>query len=150
MRGDHKSFSVPEQQVDSVTIVAAPVSGTKYEWRTGESGAGAVLGTQTNVKVIGVAVQLTWATTQPTPLEIHFTVDGVPIIYGFVDPVTATYYFPFVSQFRATASQVLSTSDTANNRPYLMEGRSVKIECEITWATTQPTNLTMRVKWAKW
>ena len=34
-------------------------------------------------------------------------------------------------------------------RPFLYEGRSVKVEVRITWAVTQPTPLVCRVKWAK-
>jgi len=150
MRGDHKTFVVPEHQADSVTIIASPVSGTKYEWRTGESGAGAALGTQKNVRIIGVQVIITWGVTQPTPIEAHLTIDGQPITYSKIDPVTGTgYYIREHTMNVAPTAQSLSSTNLST-MAFTHEGRSVKLECEITWATTQPTNLTMRVKWAKW
>lgn len=135
-------------QEDSVTIIAAPVSGTRYEWREGETGAGASLGTQRNVRIIGIEIHITWATTQPTPLQSHVTINGNAITYFFNNPVTGTEYYATHGYGQAMASQPLSAS--VFPKAFLLEGRSVNIECEITWATTQPTNLTMRVKWAQW
>jgi len=145
--GSGSKIQMMQLQDDSVTIIAAPVSGTKYEWRTGASGAGAALGTQKNVRILGISIILTWATTQPTPLEIHFTIDGIAFTGSFANPVTATSYYITLRSF--TASAVLSTIDSLPSSPFIVEGKSVKVECAITWATTQPTNLTMRVKWAK-
>jgi len=145
--------TVWQHQADSVTIIASPVSGTKYEWLTGNTGAGAALGTQNNVRILSAGARLTWATTQPTPLEVHITIDGVPMYtHQVANPVTATDY---MASLRGTydhteAQQILETTDRLGaGRPFLYEGRAVKVEIEITWATTQPTNLSMRVKWAK-
>ena len=140
----------PRHQADSVTIVAAPVSGTKYEWRAGETGAGAELGDQSNVRIISVAIKVTWATTQPTPIQLYLMLDGQTLLFTKTDPVTATDYLAeFRPQFLET-SQALAIWAVAREYTDLLEGRSVKVECEITWAITQPTDLTMRVKWAKW
>jgi len=146
--GSGARIQMMQQQADSVTIIAAPVSGTKYEWRTGATGAGAALGTQKNVKIISADALITWATTQPDPLEVHITIDGNAITHIMNNPVTANNYEAQISKHAAESGQALVA---LNNDRYmnLYEGRSVKIEVEITWATTQPTNLTMRVKWAK-
>ena len=147
--GSGARIQMMQHQADSVTIVAAPVSGTKYGWLAGATGAGAALGTQSNVRILSLAVKVTWATTQPNPLEVHVTVDGQPLTFLIATPVTATDYFDDSIPQTSPANQVLGTTSYLCYRGFLIEGRSVKVECEITWATTQPTNLTMRVKWAK-
>lgn len=143
---------VPEHQADSVTIIASPVSGIKYEWKTGVSGSGAALGAQKNVRIINMAIKLTWAVTQPTPLQIHVTIDNQVYIFEKADPVTATNYGPRGIWYDspANAQAMTNDGDAIGNRAFLLEGRSVKIEIEITWATTQPTNLTLTTRWAKW
>jgi len=153
MRGDHKTFEVPTLQADSVTMIASPVSETKYGWRTGPTGAGAELGTQSNVKIESAVALLTWATTQPSPLSIVLTIDGNVITHKVVNPVTIVPYglikavtLDALSEVTQDLLAVMSAS--AVQKRY--DGRSVKVEVAITWATTQPTNLTMRVKWAKW
>ena len=141
----------PRHQADSVTIIAAPVSGTKYGWRAGETGAGAELGDQSNVRICSVATNVTWATTQPTPLWITITIDGIPHIYKLDNPVTATNYGCEHWMFTSQANQriIIWNAFPVGIHAFLKEGKSVKVEIEITWAVTQPTDLTMRVKWAK-
>jgi hypothetical protein len=150
MKKSRYEYPVPEMQDDSVTIIANPVSGTKYGWRAGDTGSGAELGSQKNVRLIGIEAHLTWAVTQPTPLEIHVTIDGVVYTFTQVDPVSATEYIGQMRLHVAPANNSLGAVGAWSNMAYLLEGRSVKVEVEITWATTQPTNLTLRVKWAKW
>ena len=144
----------PRRQADSVTLIAAPVSGTKYVWRAGETGAGAELGDQSNVRIISINAVLTWATTQPTPLEVHITIDGQAIIHAKVNPVSADFHNAYVSRSTSQVTQSLETDLVASAAVFfpspLYEGRSFKVEVEITWAVTQPTNLIMRVKWARW
>ena len=142
----------PRHQADSYTVIANPVSGTKYVWRAGETGAGADLGDQSNVRILSIVTRLTWATTQPTPLKIHVTIDGQPITHIQVDPVTATWYEAMRTPWASAATQSMAIEGTYNNtRDSIMyEGKNAKVEVEITWAVTQPTDLMMRVKWAKW
>ena len=147
--GSGARIQMMKQQADSVTTVATPVSGTKYEWLSGESGAGAALGTQKNCRILGASISVTWAVTQPTPIEIHFTVDDEPITFSKADPTTATAYIARELSLTQPALTQVFTLSIGTVQAFLLEGRSVKVECEITWATTQPTNLKMRVKWAK-
>jgi len=149
--GSGARIQMMQQQADSVTIVASPVSGTKYEWRTGETGAGAALGTQKNVRIISMAMIITWATTQPTPMNAIVTIDSVPVTFVCINPVTATYYGCVNKESSAENDQdgKAAINSITPYRAFLREGRSVKIEIQITWATTQPTNLTLRVKWQK-
>jgi len=149
MKKSRYEYPVPKHQEDSLTVIATPVSGTKYVWRAGETGSGAELGEQKNVRIISINAVLSWATTQPTPLEVHLTIDGQPITFGQTDPVSATNYVAVCRPRAAMASQIFSTADTSTSA-FLCEGRIVKIEIEITWAVTQPTDLTLRVKWARW
>jgi len=150
MKKSRYEYPVPEQQVDSVTIIANPVSGTKYGWRAGPTGSGAELGAQKNVRIISIEAILTWATTQPTPLEVHAVIDLETFKWSQTDPVSVTPYFVQFHGSVAPTSEFLETTDPVGSRSFLVEGRSAKIEIEITWATTQPTDLTLRVKWARW
>jgi len=152
--GSGAKIQMMQHQADSVTIIASPVSGTKYEWRTGETGAGAALGTQKNVRITSIFARLTWATTQPTPLAVTVTINGISNVFSIVDPVSLKSYFACVRPSEATINQFLTDSLAPGSTagiliPFSLEGRSVKCEIAITWATTQPTNLTLRVKWAK-
>ena len=71
-----------KQQPDASLNQANPVSGTKYT----------VLDTIRNVRIIGIEVNVTW-TVQPSPLEIHITIDGQTLRFFKTDPVSATAYF---------------------------------------------------------
>lgn len=124
-----------------------PVSGTKYEWSTDGSVANAI-GTQKNVRVLGIYISCTW-TVQPTPLELHITVDGISYLFSIVNPVSGTPYYPRVSSSSAANAQALTTTDVIYSlgSASLMDGCSIKIEAEITGGTVQALN--MRVKWAK-
>ena len=128
-----------EQQADATLNQANPVSGTKYE----------VLATSKRVRLIGISVQCTW-TVQPTPLEIHITIDGQTVTFTFTDPVTATDYIAFNIPNAAETAQGLKARAEANDLtapPFLREGRTVKVEAEITGGTV--SNLSARVKWGK-
>jgi len=137
MRGYHKTFEVPVQQADAVLNQAAPTSGTKYE----------VLATTKNVRIISIEVNCTW-TAQPSPLEVHITIDGQTITYGIANPISATNYLANPNAEKAEDSQILNTSSYHDRRSFLIEGRSVKVEAEITGGTV--SNLSARIKYAKW
>lgn len=129
-------------QDDEVFSQANPVSGQKYT----------VLDTVKNARIKSISAKITWATTQPTPLEVHLTIDGKTITHTFTDPVSATEYIAFNRPDTAPTAQGFKARDEADDLtapPFLHEGKSIKIEAEITWATTQPTPLQVRVKWAK-
>lgn len=125
-----------EKQADATLNQANPVSGTKYT----------ILNTVRNVRIYSVAVKVTW-TVQPTPLEIHFTVDGQTWLTSIANPVSGTAYQPTKGTaaytFTADFQMVTATISSA----YLTEGRSVKIEAETTGGTVQ--NLSGRVKYGR-
>ena len=132
--------SIFQHQADATLSQANPVSATLYT----------ILDTTLNVRIISIETDITWATTQPTPLEIVVTIDGVSTIFTVTDPVSATAYFASLKADATANAQTLETTDrAASGRPFLLEGRSVKVEARITWATTQPTPLDVRVKYAK-
>lgn len=127
-------------QADATLSQANPVSGTKYE----------VLATTKNVRIITMSANIPWAVTQPTPLEVHVTIDGQIITFSKTNPVSAINYSAKIREDRAEGSQELDTlSAYGPFRAFLLEGRSVKVESEITWSVTQPTPLVCRVKYAK-
>ncbi len=129
-----------QHQADATLSQANPVSATLYT----------VLDTTKNVMIISIEIDITWAVTQPTPLEIVVTIDGVSTVFTVTNPVSATAYFASLNANAAASAQTLETTDrTATGRPFLLTGRSVKIEARITWAVTQPTPLVARVKYAK-
>jgi len=129
-------FPVPKHQADAVLNQANPVSGTKYT----------VLDTMYNVRLISLAVKCTW-TVQPTPLEMHVTLDGRLITLIQNDPVSGTSYYPYYLSF-LSEDGTLTTQQDIINKPFFLEGRTVKIEVEITGGTV--SNLSARVKYAKW
>ncbi len=127
------------QQADAVISQANPVSTTLYT----------ALATAKNVRVISIIAQIDWAVTQPTPLEIVCTIDGQTLIFAKTNPVSGQDYTPLPIMWAAANSQESVTSTAENRaRPFLIEGRSIKIEARVTWAITQPTPLICRVKYA--
>jgi len=140
MKKSRYEYPVPEIQADAYLSQANPVSGTKY----------IVLDTTKNVRVISICAWLTWATTQPTPLEVHVTIDGQVWTFSVTDPVSNSAYKANISASGSESNQVLDAGTALSHNLCLLEGRSVKVEVEITWAVTQPTPLVCRVKYAKW
>lgn len=102
-----------EHQADATLITATPVSGTKYT----------VLDTTTFVRLISIYSEIYWGVTQPTPLEVHLTVDGQAIIFIKADPVSGTDYFGHL--FGEALNASLSTTDYIKDRPFILEGKSV-------------------------
>lgn len=134
-----------EQQPDASLSQANPVSTTWYT----------VLDTVKNARITSIYAMITWATTQPTPLEVRVTIDGKTLVFAITNPVTATVYLASITPNSSDAFQgLVATYTTAGSTwpgliPLALEGRSVKVEVRITWATTQPTPLVCRVKYAK-
>lgn len=125
-----------QHQADAILSQDDPVSATLYT----------VLDTTTNVRIISIRSAITWAITQPTPLHIRVTIDGV--VYNFFrnDPVTAT---PYIANLLATYISNFDMDSADPGKSFLLEGRSVKVEVAITWAITQPTPLTCLVRYAR-
>lgn len=126
-----------EQQADATINQANPASGTKYT----------VLDTTKRCRIISIAVKCTW-TVQPTPLEVHITIDGQPFRFSFNNPLTDTFYYALINAQLAPTALLLTEhpTDYTIYRAFLFEGRSVKVEAEITGGTV--SNLAARVKYA--
>lgn len=129
---------MPRTMPDAAISQANPVSTTLYT----------VLPTRKNVKIKSIAFNITWAVTQPTPLDIVLTIDGNAITHRVDNPVSAQFYELQIAKHGAETAQ---GTVALNNDRFLeaYKGRSVKVEARITWAITQPTPLVCRVKWEK-
>ena len=130
-------FFLAQQPFLQVTT-ANPVSTTIYP----------ILTEQKNCRIIGITARITWGVTQPTPLEVIVTIDGVTMIASQANPVTTTVYLPYLDIF-GSALQMTTIDTIIGGRSFLLEGRSVKIDARITWAVTQPTDLRINVMYAK-
>ena len=141
--GSGAIIQVFQQQADAAISQANPVSTTLYE----------VLATTKNVRILSLAATITWAVTQPTPLEVVVTIDGQTLIYAVSNPVSAAEHVDMSLPSRAEASQQLvspaNNAEWMAHRGFLLEGRSVRVQARITWAVTQPSPLVCRVKYAK-
>jgi len=136
MKKHSHGYPVPAHQADATLSQGNPVSGTEYE----------VLATTRNVRILGIAVKCTW-TVQPSPLEIHITIDGQVLTYIKTDPVSDQNYAPTPSSASAPDANILGTS-LMQYRAFLLEGRSIAVTAEITGGTV--SNLSARVKYARW
>ena len=125
-----------EHQADATLDQANPVSGTKYE----------VLSTTKRVRIKAIIVKVTW-TVQPTPLEIHLTIDGISHTASFSDPESAKNYYVRFYPYDSQNSYGLDGTPYDHERAFMSEGRSVNVEAEITGGTV--SNLSARVKYAK-
>lgn len=147
MRTSSRRQAVPKHQADAYVDQSSPVSGTKYEWSTDGTQTNK-LGALTNIRLLSIYVECTW-TVQPSPLEIHVTIDGQVITHTVANPVsTTTYCAVILSTTAETAQKLDSNTDKAAYQQPIYEGRKVKVECEVTGGTV--SNLKMRVKYAKW
>lgn len=117
----------PKLQADAVLNQANPVSGTKYT----------VLNTVKNVRIKSIAAKVTW-TVQPTPLEIHATIDGIAMLWLVGNPVSGTNYFASDTPQATALLQTLGLTAYDQRRGFLLEARSIKIEAEITGGTSDP------------
>jgi len=135
MRCCSKATIPPKHQADVVFSQANPLSGTKYT----------VLNTTKNVRILGIQLVCTW-TVQPNPLECHITIDGQLLRAVRADPVSATKYY--VEERMSSSNPCTTSTDLTGNKPFIYEGRNVKIEVEVTGGTV--SNLSALVKYAKW
>jgi len=130
-------WPVPEHQADATLSQANPISGTKYT----------VLDTTKNVRILSIAVVCTW-TVQPSPLEVHLTMDGEVYVCGKIDPASAADLYVYINPPNAGFILDAVATPHGRTRAFLVECRSLKVEVEITGGTV--SNLTARVKWARW
>lgn len=129
--------TVFENQPDATLSQANPVSGTKYT----------VLDTTENVRILSIRVFVTWSAAS-NKLQAHVTIDDVTMVFGFIDPDSNTNYFANFNAAVPENSQILETTDRlAEGRPFLLEGRSVKVEIETTGGTV--SQVLGKVKYAK-
>lgn len=131
-------------QADAYVDQNNPGSGTKYEWSSDGTQTNK-LGALANIRIIGISVYVTW-TVQPD-VEVHVTIDGQVLTFDFAAPVSNTPYYAFIQASKTAGTQDLNANNL-DHRPFLLEGRSVKIECETTGGTT--SKIFMLVKYAKW
>jgi len=127
-----------KQQADAELTQNNPSNTTLYT----------VLATTKNVRIIGISFNITWAVTQPTAMRVYITIDGLTIISGIGAPVSGTSYHVDMVSDNVLISMPATTTDNAQIRAFLLEGRSVKVEVEVDWAVTQPTPLFCRVRYA--
>ena len=120
---------------------ANPVSDTVYT----------VLDTTLDVKIHGLGIAVTWATTQPTNMRVIVTVDGITKTYTVASPISATYYGTAMANYALDSAQLLLSTYAVPYQQALkaISGKSVKIQMAITWATTQPTPLVCYVFYAR-
>lgn len=124
-------------QTSAVLDQANPISGTKYT----------VLNTTKNVRIICIMADVAW-TVQPTPLEVYVTIDGNTIRHYINNPATLTPYGASVVEHQPEGYQLLSAANGfAPYRAFLYEGRSIKVEAEITGGTV--STLHVIVQFAK-
>lgn len=142
----NKTNKTFEHQLDAAKGIDNPITAHLYDW---EDENGNPLGFQNNVRIISIFAKVNWAVTQPTPLEAIVTVDGRTLVFKRNNPDSGSSFFACFTGDYADTDQELSGDNWAKYRAFLLEGRRVKIQFRITWATTQPTYLGYRVKWAK-
>jgi len=121
---------------DAVLNQANPTSGLEYE----------VLPTTEKVRIKSISISVAW-TVQPSPLEVHFTVDGLTRRHYFNNPVTATQYYVERGQTHLdSSSQVMAVTTVQSSRAFLIEAKSLRITAETTGGTV--SNITVRIKYA--
>lgn len=131
-----KDMRYLEHQDDVALNQANPISGTQY----------AVLPLSTYVRLITGYIAVTW-TVQPSPLEMHVTMNVVHT-FAFIDPVSATPYFPAWAPAGAEPAQALVVGTAWDYRAFFAEHKTMSITAETTGGTV--SNLTARIKWGRW
>ena len=126
---------LPKHQPDAVIDQDNPVSGTKYP-----------VCDVKNARILSLYTKIIWS-VQPSSLELHTTVDGVLHTYTIANPLSDKGYYGS-RPYESDPIMSLVYIEFVGARAYLFEGRSVKIELEVTGGTV--SNLSARMKWAQW
>lgn len=122
-------------QADVTLNQANPVSGTQY----------AVLPATTFVRIIAGYAVVTW-TVQPSPLELHATLDGITIDHQFVNPVSLQpYNLEDYYASRVITAQYLAVA--VRSRPFYYETTAGSVTAETTGGTVQ--NLSASIIYAR-
>jgi len=139
MKKSRYEYPVPEHQTDVTLNQANPISGTLYE----------VLAATPNVRLVMVAVRVTW-TVQPTPLEVHITIDGVTYTASYTDPITATDHFliPISAGYPYPGMTLVLLTEAIRHGYPIIEGRNIRVQVETTGGTVSA--LQARVRYARW
>lgn len=117
---------------------ASPISDT-YE---------TVLDTTTNVRILSIYLLSNWAVTQPTPITVKVTIDGITLTGVQANPISGTYYYVSLNPNSTSVLDLTTDLLPGHYRAFLLEGRSIKVEAKIAWGVTQPS-LACMVKYAK-
>ena len=104
-----------------------------------------VLPLSRNVRIYDIYSMVTW-TGQPSPLEIWITLEGTIRKGEQIDPESATPYY--VTRHPLGVSAIFALTKTLPLHAFLVEGRLVKVEVEITGGTV--SNLKCFVQWGQW
>lgn len=126
----------PTHQPQAIITQANPTSGTKYT----------VLDTTEYIRIISAYASPTW-TVQPTPLEMWITIDGVTERFFKANPASGGTFCPELFP-GGTPHALVGSSTNSQRRSFLLEGREVKVEVEITGGTV--SSLDSNIQWAKW
>lgn len=132
------TFKPPAYQDDLVLNQVNPTSGLEY----------VLLPPTLNVRIVSISCNVVW-TVQPSPIECRMNVDGAIQNFQQANPVSARVYIPQILSFLAPGAMSMADStvfDPSTNRPFLLEGRSIRIAFETTGGTVQ--NLEARIKYA--
>lgn len=135
-------YRPPTYQPDATISRVNPVSGTRY-----------VVLTEPDCRLICAFANITWGVTQPTTLVIVITVDGEEMAHVQANPVSATNYGAVISGDQPRTNQGMeqaAAGSSEKHKPFLYEGKYIKVEVVTDWAVNQPTPLVCRVKWAYW
>jgi len=98
----------PTLQTNVVILHANPVSTTRYP----------VLATTKNVRIWGLGVAITWAVTQPTPLEVVITIDGKTLTFVQANPVSGTAYYPYQEYFAPATAQAFTNAIESSRKAF--------------------------------
>lgn len=141
VKGSGSPNQMVVHQADAAISRVNPVSGTFYP----------VLST-TNARLISIAINVTWAVTQPTNLTLKITIDDNMKTFTVANPVSTQNYRPFHGCTAGLGGLLFAFDNAALDAgagAFFLEGRKIVVEAAITWAVTQPTPLVCLVQYAR-
>lgn len=133
VKQEHREY---QHQPDATLDEDDPVSGQKYT----------ILETTKDVKIYSLVAKSIWS-EQPSPLEIHVTIDGNTITFTKANPASNEFYEADRQANLAESAQSLNAMGISRYVAQYYQGKSIKIEAEVTGGTV--SNLSTRIKWAK-
>lgn len=103
----------------------APTSGDKTE---------VLAATTKPCRILRIFANVTW-TVQPTPLEIYMTVDGVEWKFTKANPVSTTFYEPYIHTGARDNGIMTDAGTYSRSLAFFKEGHSIGVKVEITGGT---------------